>query len=52
MIGVLLTSPGSVVAVCGNDLCETGERCKAGSSEACCIEDCPLVDIGTFELCS
>eukprot|EP01029_Cantina_marsupialis_P013441 TRINITY_DN2973_c0_g1_i3.p1 TRINITY_DN2973_c0_g1~~TRINITY_DN2973_c0_g1_i3.p1 ORF type:complete len:339 (+),score=63.39 TRINITY_DN2973_c0_g1_i3:239-1255(+) len=33
------------IGVCGNGLCEIGERCLSGeeTNVGCCIEDCPLI---------
>lgn len=29
--------------VCGNGICEAGERCDESVSSACCVSDCPMV---------
>eukprot|EP00937_MAST-01D_sp_MAST-1D-sp2_P003131 g3131.t1 len=31
-------------AICGNDVCEAGERCDEGQQTACCLVDCPFVE--------
>lgn len=40
----------TAVGICGNGMCELGERCGVSASDPCCPQDCPVPVSGTANI--
>eukprot|EP00899_Mesostigma_viride_P019248 jgi/Mesvir1/27324/Mv07144-RA.2 len=43
LLRLLATHDPSTHGICGNGICEVGERCVAADDVACCAADCPYI---------